>query len=147
MPRSLSQAGVGAAPVYAKADHCIGQPFYVLSATARTNRFNTEEVVFRLRLRDGVYDADGIHHKTVHVSLTNSGGQRADMVNYFKTNNDPLGPLVFHEIPSRNGNSFYQMVDAMPHEIEGRLETVPVLPARKERQEEPEEGELEDLPF
>lgn len=147
MPRSLSQASIGAAPVWVKAEHCIGQPFYVGNATTRQNRFGNEEVVFKIRLRDGVYDAEGELHKIVHLSLTNSGGQRAEMVTYFKSNNDPLGPLVFHEIPTKNGtgNAFYQMVDAQTFDLAARSE-IPQLPPRQVQVELVEES-LDELPF
>jgi hypothetical protein len=146
MPRSLNQAGIGTAPVWVKAEHCHGQPFYVLGATTRNNRFGNEEVVFKLRLRDGVYDADGDLHKVVHLSLTNNGGQRSDMVSYFKTSNDPLGPLVFHEIETDKGNPFYQMVDAQDFDLQASRETLPVLPPRRDR-DEPDPESLQDLPF
>lgn len=147
MPRSLSQAAIGAAPVWVKAEHCMSQPFYVGGATTRQNRFGNQEVVFKIRLRDGVYDSEGNLHKIVHLSLTNSGGQRSEMVTYFRTNNDPLGPLVFHEIPTKNGtgNAFYQMVDAQPFDLSSH-EDIPQLPPRRD-QEERDEGDLEDLPF
>lgn len=147
MPRTLGQAGIGAAPVWVKAEHCAFQPFYVAHASSRTNRFGNAEVVFKLRLRDGVYDADGTLHKIVHLSLTDSGGQRGDMVNYFKTNNDPLGPLVFQAIPTDKGNPFYQMVDAQPFDLDQRPEKLPQLAPRQEATETDDDDELEDLPF
>jgi hypothetical protein len=69
------------------------------------------------------------------------------MVTYFRTSNDPLGPLVFHEIPTDKGNPFYQMVDAQPFDLQLRPETLPKLPPKQERETGLDQEELEDLPF
>jgi hypothetical protein len=113
MPRSLADAGLANSPVFVKLEHVEGQPFYLLGASLREGRFGTEAVL-KLRLRDGVYDAEGELQRNVTLSLAaGSDGQRRDIVSYFQRSNDPLGPLMFTRVPSSNGlNDFYRLDDA-----------------------------------
>lgn len=144
MPRSLSQAGVNTVPFWVKVEHIDNQPFYVASATERHNRFGNQEAVLKLRLRDGVYDEDGELHKLVFLSLTISGeGQRRDIVKYFQSNNDPLGPCIFTSMPTGQGNPFYRIDDATPEMI-AMMSSEPrkVLPSESSGQ-----MGLEDIPF
>lgn len=149
MPRSLNQAGLGKAPVWVKTEHVVDQPFYVMGATTRGSKFG-EQTVFKLRLRDGVYDADGVHHKDVHLSLKHGEGQREDMVNYFRLSNDPLGPLMIQEVPTKAGlNPFIMMIDCDANTLP-KMRELPVLDAPKERAAYDEgsvDAELAELPF
>lgn len=143
MPRTLNQAGVNTVPFWVKVEHIENQPFYIVSATARQNRFGNEEAVLRLRLRDGVYDQDGELHKNVYLSLTISGeGQRRDIVKYFRDNTDMLGPCVFSSIPSNQGNPFYRIDDVTSDQIA----MMPAEP-RKVLPSEGSQASLEDIPF
>ncbi len=147
MPRSLSQAGLGRAPVWVTAEMVSSQPFYIGHATTRTGKYG-EQVVLKLRLRDGVYDADGEHHKIVHVSLTANGGQREDLVNYFRLSNDPLGPCMFVEVPTREGlNPFWQIQDVEQTQLPAPLRDLPQLPPRNAPRASDDLDDLEDLPF
>jgi hypothetical protein len=143
MPRSLSQAGINSVPFWLTAEQVGEQPFYVLAASTRNGRYG-KQVVFRLRLRDGVYDEEGNLHKIVTISLTDSGeGQRADVARYFLSSNDPLGPCVFTPVPTRDGlNDFYRLDDA-PAEMLTVKNDPPVIEARTDAPD----SEYDDVPF
>jgi hypothetical protein len=145
MPRSLSNAGLTSVPFFVRADNVIGQPFYIGACDLRTNRFGNEEVVLKLRLRDGVYDADGELHKLVWLSLSaGASGQRRDIVKYFQTSNDPLGPCIFTEVPTNLGNPFYRIDDVAQDQLPPPLERIPMVQPRGQS-----DGgtSLEDIPF
>jgi len=134
-------------PVWVKPEHVFGQPFYVAHAALRSSKFG-EQVVFKLRLRDGVYDADGDLHKIVHLSLSaGESGQRHDLVRYFKTSNDPLGPCILTEVPTKAGlNPFLRIEDVEPAALPAPLHSLPQLMPRQDTVADDVE-ELEDLPF
>lgn len=147
MPRTLSQAGLSGPRPYVKTDHLRSQPFYIAGATFIEHGYGGRpQIRFDLQLRDGVYDADGNLHKRVSYTLAATDGQRAELVQYFRTNNDPLGPIIIGEVPTRNGlNPYIQFQDwdatvAMP------VRDLPVLDPPKDRDEFVTEGP-EDLPF
>src|SRR5215468_7056874 len=112
MPRSLNQAGINELPFFVKVEHIDNQPFYIESATERTNRWNNQEVVLKLRLAAGVFDHEATLHKKVWMSLPLSPtGQRRDIVRYFQRETDPLGPCFFTPVPTENGNDFIRIDD------------------------------------
>lgn len=144
VPRSLKDAGLISIPFWLTAEQVNGQPFYVVGASVRNGRFG-EQIVMKLRLRDGAYDADGELHKIVHLSLSLGGeGQRRDFARYFQNSTDPLGPCIFVPVPTGNGLSdFYRVEDATPE----MLAEAPSEPLQIETRARDETPTFDDVPF
>jgi hypothetical protein len=118
---SLAQAGIGGAlPPFVRAADIEDRPFWILSGRINPNGYEGRpEVVLRCRLDTRIPGYEPLYLPDLGeiVDFSWSGQpapSREEIVEYFRSNRAPLGPVMFQFLESRSGNPFANIVDYVP---------------------------------